>query len=110
MDCFENADGVRYDHRATVLIADPDLEQTALLASRVSDRGYKVARCSTLADATSIFLKAKPAYVLTELPFSDGSGIDLVRFIAARLPSTRTVVHTWFADVSIAVAAAKAGA
>jgi two-component system response regulator RegA len=110
MDCFENADGVRYDHRVTVLIADPDFEHTALLASRISDRGYKVARCSTLADATSICLKTKPAYVMTELPFTDGSGIDLVRFIAARLPLTRTVVHTWFADVSIAVAAAKAGA
>lgn len=47
--------------------------------------------------------------MLTELPFPDGSGMDLVRLITAHLPSTRTVVHTWFADIPTAVAAAKAG-
>lgn len=110
MECFENVKRMRDSSRVTVLIADPFVERSALLASRFFDHGYSVVRCSTLADATSACLADRPAYVLTELPFPDGSGMELVRLIAARLPSTRTVVHTWFADVPTAVAAAKAGA
>ncbi|MEV4610651.1 response regulator [Neorhizobium sp. LMR1-1-1.1] len=93
-----------------VLIADPFVERSASLALRLSGLGYAVVRCSTLADARSACLEARPVYVVTELPFPDGSGMDLVRLIAAHFPSTRTVVHTWFADVPTAVAAAKAGA
>jgi two-component system response regulator RegA len=110
MDCTKDVECMRDNSRVMVLIADPFVERSALLASRFSDRGYNVVRCSTLADATSACLEARPAYVLTELPFPDGSGMELVRLIAAQLPSTRTVVHTWFADVPTAVAAAKAGA
>lgn len=110
MDCTKDVECMRDNSHVTVLIADSFVERSALLASRLSDRGYNVVRCSTLADATSACLEARPAYVLTELPFPDGSGMELVRLIAAQLPSTRTVVHTWFADIPTAVAAAKAGA
>jgi len=52
----------------------------------------------------------RPAYVMTELRFSDGLGLSLVEWMSDRFPFARTVVHTWFASVPIAVAAVRAGA
>ncbi|MGV2079623.1 MULTISPECIES: response regulator transcription factor [unclassified Rhizobium] len=47
---------------------------------------------------------------MSELRFPDGSGMTLVRWIASHLPSTKIVVHTWFAGIPTAVAATKPGA
>jgi len=110
MDDVENVRIKRELSGATVLIADPFVERSVLLASRLSALGYEVVRGSTLAAAMSACLETRPSYVLTELSFPDGAGMDLVRLIAAHLPSTRTVVHTWFADIATAGAVAKAGA
>lgn len=94
----------------TVLIADPFVEKAASLASRLADHSCRVISCSTVRDAMTACLKANPAFVLTELRFPDGAGLDLVRWITANVPKARTIVHTWFADLPAAVAATKAGA
>ena len=110
MDYCQNLKVTREPSAMAVLIADPFVERSALLASNIAAIGYEVVRCSTLNASMSACLEARPSHVLTELPFPDGCGMDLVRLITAHLPSTRTVVHTWFADIPTAVAAAKAGA
>jgi two-component system response regulator RegA len=93
----------------TILIADPFIERTAPVALRLCELGYDVIRCTTLGDATSMCLNTRPDFVLSELRFPDGSGMALIRWIASHLPSTKIVVHTWFADIPTAVAATKAG-
>jgi two-component system response regulator RegA len=55
-------------------------------------------------------IELRPAFILTELRFPDGNGLELVRWISKHLPAARTVVHTWFADITTAVATVKAGA
>lgn len=93
---------------ATVVIADPFFEKAASLASRLAEHSCHVVACSTICDAVAAFRETKPAFVLTELRFPDGPGLNLVRWISAQLPGTRTIVHTWFADIPTAVSAVKA--
>lgn len=110
MRYFENDRSSRKAAVGTILIADPFIERTASLATGLRELGYDVVRCTTLGDATSMCLDTRPDFVLSELRFPDGSGMTLVRWIASHLPSTKIVVHTWFADIPTAVAATKAGA
>lgn len=65
MDYFENVSFKRELPDATVLIADPFVERSMLLASRLSALGYEVVRCSTFAAAKSACLETRP---LTCLP------------------------------------------
>lgn len=95
---------------STVIIADPFIEQAAAIGARLTAMGLRVVQSATLNDAMSKCLDLNPAYVLTELRFSDGSGLNFVRWVSARFPLAKTVVHTWFADIPTAVAATKAGA
>lgn len=96
--------------RSTIVIADPFLDKMGSLVSRLRERNHQVIVCSTVNEAMASCLKEFPAFVLTELKFPDLTGLELVRWISSRIPSARTVVHTWFADLPTAVAAAKAGA
>jgi two-component system response regulator RegA len=96
--------------RATVLIVDPFAERKAAMEKALRALGCHVLTSSTLSEAMSTFERIRPSHVLTELRFSDGSALDFVRWALSVDRTTRVVVHTWFADVPLAVAATKAGA
>ncbi|WP_144578824.1 response regulator transcription factor [Agrobacterium sp. DE0009] len=96
--------------RVTMVIADPFVEKTESLVSSLIERGFLVVRSSTLSEAMAACLAVQPTIVLTELRFPDGTGLELVKWISQWLPSTRIVIHSWFADIPIAVVAVKAGA
>ncbi|MES5100022.1 response regulator [Agrobacterium sp. BA1120] len=96
--------------RVTVVIADPFIEKTESLFSNLIGRGCLVVRTSTLSEAEAACLAIQPTILLTELRFPDGPGLELVKWVSERLPSTKIVIHSWFADVPIAVVAVKAGA
>lgn len=104
---FKEASGLP---RVKVVIADPFIERTELLASSLMGRGCRVVRTSTFSEALAACLAVEPTIVLTELRFPDGTGLELVKWVSERLPSTKIVIHSWFADVPMAVAAVKAGA
>ncbi|MEB2848076.1 response regulator [Endobacterium cereale] len=104
---------ISFDQRSlvtTVVIADPFFEKTSSLGTRLAGRNCQVIACPTIGDAMTACLKETPAFILTELRFPDGAGLDLVRWVSAQIPEARTIVHTWFADIPTAVAAATAGA
>lgn len=96
--------------RVTVVIADPFIEKTESLASNLIARGCRVMRSSTLSEAMAACLAVQPSIVVTEMRFPDGTGLEFVKWASSQLPSTKVVIHSWFADVPIAVAAVKAGA
>lgn len=96
--------------RRVVVIADPFVEYAQPLASTLVSRGCAVHIGSTLSEAMTACLTIRPFALLTELKFPDGLGLDLVRSISAQCPETRIVVHSWYADIPIAVAGVKAGA
>jgi two-component system response regulator RegA len=96
--------------RTTVVIADPFIEKTESLASSLMARGCRVLTISTFSAAIAACLEVQPTILVTELRFPDGTGLELVKSISARLPATKIVIHTFFADVPTAVAAVKAGA
>ncbi|MCM2458205.1 response regulator [Rhizobium sp. CG4] len=110
MDQAEYVDTERVTEPCTVIIADPFVEKTASIAAGIRARGMHVLTCTTLRDALSACHDCRPSFVLTELRFPDGLGLELVKWTSAQLPKTRTVVHTWFADLPTAVIAAKMGA
>jgi two-component system response regulator RegA len=110
MEHQEYSEATAQPVRATVLIVDPFVEKTATMEKALRALGCHVLTSSTLSEAMSTFERMRPTHVLTELRFSDGSALDFVRWALSVDRTTRVVVHTWFADVPIAVAATKAGA
>lgn len=96
--------------RPTVLIVDPFVEKTVPIEAAIRALGYHVVTSSTIAEGMAAFDRLRPLYVLTELRFTDGCGLDFVRYALSTHPAARVVVHTWFADLRVAVSATKAGA
>ncbi len=94
----------------TVLIVDPFVEKTFPIEAAIRALGYDVVTLSTIAEGMAAFDRLRPLYVLTELRFTDGCGLDFLRYALSTHPTARVVVHTWFADLQVAVAATKAGA
>jgi len=69
-----------------------------------------VAEAGDVASAVAAALEHHPDVVLMDLNLPDGSGIDAVRELAARLPEARVLVMTMSTDDDAVVAAMRAGA
>lgn len=69
-----------------------------------------VAEAGSVADATVRAELVRPDVVLVDLQLGDGSGIDLIRKLAEKVPSARPVVLTSFDDDDALAAALEVGA
>lgn len=96
--------------KKTILIADPEISADADLANIFRNRGYDVLVAVTAEAAAALAARGELDFALLELRFPDGDGMSLLSEIRKHNPRARVVVHTWFADVKIAVAVTKCGA
>lgn len=92
------------------MVADPALASAGPLAVRLNEAGCEVLEARRLAEAGEIVTRHRLDYALLELRLDGVDALDLVRAIRALNPLARIIVHTWYADVSAAVAVTKAGA
>ena len=69
-----------------------------------------VAEAGTVVDAARRGALLRPAVALVDLQLPDGTGIDVVRALAATSPATRSIVLTSFDDDDAVAAAVEAGA
>lgn len=76
-----------------------------------ADPGLRlVGAATTVAAAKALTDATKPDVVLADLGLPDGSGIDLIRYVAAHLPQTDVLVITMFGDDGHVVDSIAAGA
>ena len=102
--------GQQHASGGRVLLADPDVVTATPIKRELRACGHVVVTAKSSIEALEIVSKKKIDMALLELKFDDGDCLDLVAEIRSRNPSSRIVVHTWFADVKATVAVVKAGA
>jgi two-component system, response regulator RegA len=96
--------------RQNVLVADPMASPGSDLIRTLVEEGCHVILAETLAIARRYIEFVPLSYVLTELRFEDGDAFQLIGDIADRHPDCRTIVHTSYCDVRVAVRSVQAGA
>ena len=114
---FDVVSGMDYNNDITrsVLIADHDSVFRNALAYILEQRHFQVHRASNLAEAKRMVSGLRNAFLITDLRFPDGSGLDLLEDIKRQAVSgartiQRAVVVTNYGTVACAVAAARLGA
>ncbi len=95
-----------------ILLADDDMEGRSFLADYLSLLGHSVAECVSGEEALIAYKNEVFEMVLSDIKMSGMSGIDLIREIKSfkREPEADLVLYTGFVDVTLAVAALRAGA
>jgi two-component system response regulator RegA len=94
----------------TILIADPQVTADVALVRCLVCEGHHVLIARNFESAYRFSKFDHLDYAVTELRFSDGNGFDLVRALTVNNPRCRTIVHSAYCDLRVAVNAVKLGA
>jgi two-component system response regulator RegA len=96
--------------KPSLLIVEDDASFARTLRRSFERRGYSVSVCGSFEDLRMLLPTISPAYAVVDLKLAAGSGLECVRMLSARDPTTRIVVLTGFASIATAVEAIKLGA
>jgi two-component system response regulator RegA len=95
---------------ARLLVVDDDETFRARLSRALGERGFDVVAAAEPATALAAARQARPAYAVVDLKMPGGSGLDLVRDLAALDAGIRIVVLTGYGSIASAVEAMHRGA
>lgn len=94
----------------SILVVDDDDIFRRRLARALAARGLAVRDTGDVAEALAAARRESAELALVDLRLPDGSGLDLVRELAALDPTTRIVVLTGFGSIATALEALRRGA
>lgn len=94
----------------SLFIVEDDATFARTLKRSFEKRDYNVVVCHDREALLAALETAVPAYAVVDLKLGAGSGLECVKLLGARNPSTRIVVLTGFASIATAVEAIKLGA
>jgi two-component system response regulator PilR (NtrC family) len=95
---------------ARVLIVDDEKDLLDLLEIALMRMGLVVGRADTVAEALRQLDSGRYQLCLTDMRLPDGSGLEVVRHVAARHPEVPVAVITAHGNMENAIAVLKAGA
>jgi two-component system response regulator RegA len=93
-----------------VLIVDPHKSRDSNLKKILEYKGHRVLLAKDVEAAAHHITTSPIDYCITELRFEDGKGHDILRLLAVHHPACRTIVHSQYCNISVAVALTQAGA
>ncbi|GIW39574.1 MAG: hypothetical protein KatS3mg076_0151 [Candidatus Binatia bacterium] len=93
-----------------VLLVEDDPGQARLAQRRLGREGYRVEWAETAARSRELLERLSPDVVLLDRGLPDGDGLELLREFRERRPECSIVMLTGADDVTLAVAAMRAGA
>ena len=94
---------------ATILIADDEANIRTSLAGALGREGHSVETATNLGEARAKLTEAFD-FVLLDVAFPEGNGLDLLAEIAAAAPETTVVMMSGHATIDVAVRATRLGA
>ncbi len=94
----------------TMMVLDDDAPFRGRLARALTQRGFTVSACATVAEAKDVAKLNPPAFAVLDLRLEDGSGLDVVQTLHEYREDARAVILTGYGAIATAVAAVKAGA
>lgn len=93
-----------------LLIVEDDMVYRAALVALVNSSGFLALPAAGVRDAMELCRTSAPQLALVDLRLPDGSGIDVVRYLADAVPACRCVVLSGHGTIPAAVEAMRAGA
>lgn len=96
--------------RGTLLIVDDQAGLRASLCAILSSAGYECEGAECVTDALALLEERPYDLVLTDMRMPNGTGLDLIKAISERFPSTATIMVTGVDDPNLAEAALGYGA
>ena len=94
----------------SLMVLDDDAPFRGRLARALTQRGFTVSACATVAEAKDVARMNPPAYAVLDLRLEDGSGLDVVQTLHENREDAQAVILTGYGAIATAVAAVKAGA
>jgi two-component system response regulator PilR (NtrC family) len=96
--------------QSAALIVDDERDIRELLSITLGRMGLHVDAAADVAQAKARLAEANYTLCLTDMMLPDGSGLEIIEWIAAKYPQTPVAMITAHGNVDAAVAALKAGA
>lgn len=93
-----------------VLVVDDDVAIRTSLAEAISEWGVEVRVAADVTHALASIVECIPDLVLSDVRMPGAGGLELLRFIRARAPTTDVVLMTAYDDMNTVVAAMREGA
>lgn len=93
-----------------ILLIDDEEKLRSLLKRIISLEGFTVHEAGNLKSATKILEKEQPDIVLCDVKLPDGSGVDFIKIIKPKYPSTETILLTAYGNIPDGIQAMKNGA
>jgi len=94
----------------TLLVVDDDLPFRERLSRSMEKKGFKVNTAESFSLATEIIEINTYDYAIVDMRLADGSGLELIKKIQNKSPSTKSLLLTGYGNIATAVAAIKTGA
>lgn len=96
----------------TIVIVDDSYAVRALWYVMLNRIGgiRLIADCATVSAALATIRRTPPDILLLDLQLADGSGMEVMRAVAAEFPATKVVMVSNFADSVVREACTEAGA
>jgi len=98
------------DERPVLLLVDDDVVYCQVLGDALRKRDYDIHIAHDVATALRLAREQQPEFAVIDLRIGAGSGLELVKEIAALDENTRTIILTGYASIATAVEAIKLGA
>ena len=94
----------------TLLVVDDDLPFRERLSRSMEKKGFQVKSAESFSSASEIIKSNNYEYAIVDMRLSDGSGLELIKKIQKKNPSTKSLLLTGYGNIATAVAAIKSGA
>jgi len=94
----------------SMMVLDDDAPFRGRLARSLTQRGFTVSACATVAEAKEVAKLNPPAFAVLDLRLEDGSGLEVVEVLHHHREDSKAVILTGYGAIATAVAAVKAGA
>ncbi len=98
------------DRAVQVLVIEDDQPLLEVMRDELNDRGYETLVAGTVAEGIDRLKQSEPEVIILDLMLPDGSGMDVLRAIAADDLASEAIVLTGYATVATAIEAMKLGA
>jgi two-component system response regulator RegA len=98
------------DERRTILVVDDDDVFRSRLVRAFSDRGFDARGAASGAEAAALVSSDSPELAVLDLRLQDRSGLDVLREIKEKDPTTSVVVLTGYGSIATALEAVRLGA
>ncbi len=95
---------------AELLLVDDDPVFGRVLATALGRRGFHVTLAASITQARGLLPELRVSHAVLDLRLPDGSGLELLPLLRARLPQVRIVVLSGYASIPTAIDAIKLGA